>query len=71
MINSDAPDILKEIVRAKKIRVEAQKSVISLLELENSISTLSTPLNFAGRLMGFGTRVIAEVKKASPSKGFF
>ena len=71
MINSEAPDILKEIVRAKKIRVESQKSAVSLIELENSISTLSTPLNFAGRLMGFGTRVIAEVKKASPSNGLF
>ena len=69
MINSDAPDILKDIVELKRARVEERKKAFSLLELENLISKAEKPLNFSGRLMGDGIRVIAEVKRASPSKG--
>ena len=69
MINSDTPDILKDIVELKRARVEQRKKTFSLLELENLISKAEKPLNFSGRLMGDGIRVIAEVKRASPSKG--
>ena len=69
MINSDTPDILKDIVELKRARVEERKKAFSLLELENLISKAEKPLNFSGRLMGDGIRVIAEVKRASPSKG--
>ena len=71
MINSDAPDILKDIVELKRARVEERKKSLSMLELEGLISKADQPLNFSGRLMGEGIRVIAEVKRASPSKGVF
>ena len=71
MINSDTPDILKDIVELKRARVEERKKSLSMLELESLISKADQPLNFSGRLMGEGIRVIAEVKRASPSKGVF
>ena len=71
MINSDTPDILKDIVELKRARVEERKKSLSMLELEGLISKADQPLNFSGRLMGEGIRVIAEVKRASPSKGVF
>ena len=69
MIRSDAPDILKQIVCAKKIRVDARKKSVSLAELERRIKRQAPALNFAGALMGDRVRLIAEIKKASPVKG--
>ena len=71
MINSDTPDILKDIVELKRVRVEERKKSLSMLQLEDLISKAERPLNFSGRLMGDEIRVIAEVKRASPSKGIF
>lgn len=71
MINSNSPDILKEIVRIKKDRVDDTKNKLPLNSLKNMINLDTKPLNFAGCLMGDRIRVIAEVKKASPSKGLF
>ena len=71
MINPNTPDILKTIVESKKSRVLASKKVRSQSDLEQLISEQSMSLNFAGRLMGNSPRIIAEVKKASPSKGLF
>jgi len=71
MINSNTPDILKDIVELKRVRVEERKKSLSMLQLEDLISKAERPLNFSGRLMGDGIRVIAEVKRASPSKGIF
>ena len=71
MINSDTPDILKLIVEAKKSRVEVSKKNHPRSDLEAIISEKAVPLNFAGRLMGDSPKVIAEVKRASPSKGLF
>lgn len=71
MINSNTPDILRTIVESKRSRVEMSKSLHSYSDLEDIIQEAHVPLNFAGRLMGNSPRVIAEVKKASPSKGLF
>jgi len=71
MINSNSPDILKEIVRIKKNRVIDTKKTLPLNSLKNMINFDEKPLNFAGCLMGDRIRVIAEVKRASPSKGLF
>ena len=71
MINSDSPDILKEIVRVKKDRVSDAKKSIPISSLKNMVDPKYKPLNFAGALMGNGIRLIAEIKRASPSKGLF
>ena len=71
MINSHSPNVLKEIVRIKKVRVADAKKSLPLTSLKNMINSQYKPLNFAGALMGSEVRVIAEIKRASPSKGLF
>lgn len=63
---------LEEICSVKKIEVERRKGLISLAELEKRASDASAPRGFAKALVeasldGFG--LIAEIKRASPSKG--
>jgi len=71
MVNTDPPDILKEIIAAKQNRVAKQQKKMPLPELKEMIKTSDYPLNFAGSLMGDSIRIIAEIKNASPSKGDF
>ncbi len=61
--------ILDEIVEAKRAVLPAAKAALPQAELERRIATMPAPLNLSGALMGGGVRLIAEVKKASPSKG--
>ena len=71
MANPKTPDILKKIVANKRREVEQLKLDHPLAELRRRVESedLPAPLNLAGALMGDDVRVIAEVKKASPSKG--
>ena len=71
MIKSDSPNILKEIVEAKKLRLKEKKKALSLSDLEKSIKKSDYPLNFSGNLMSNQMQIIAEIKKGSPSKGAF
>ncbi len=61
--------ILEQIVETKKGEVEEQKGRVSQSELEDRVKAMSLPLNLSGALLGDRVRLIAEVKKASPSKG--
>ena len=63
------PTILDDIVAAKGEELERQKSDAPLSDLEQRISTQPKPLNLSGALLGDRIRLIAEVKKASPSRG--
>ena len=65
----DAPDILRVIVEVKRREVERLKADTPVEQLEERISALTPPLDFAAALRGDKVRVIAEVKKASPAKG--
>ena len=63
------PSILDEIVAAKRIELAESKGQVSLADLESAAANQPRPLNLSGALLGGGVRLIAEVKKASPSRG--
>ncbi|MBW4471279.1 MAG: indole-3-glycerol phosphate synthase TrpC [Stenomitos rutilans HA7619-LM2] len=63
--------ILEEIVWQKEAEVAQLRDRVPLLELQKQVKDLSPPRSFLQALQESKTRpaVIAEVKKASPSKG--
>jgi indole-3-glycerol phosphate synthase len=61
--------ILDDIVADKREELARAKAETPLRELEVRISQQDVPLAFASALRGDGVSIIAEVKKASPSKG--
>ena len=63
------PTILDEIVAAKKTELASQKKAAPLESLLEQISDQPAPIDFVGALRGDSIRLIAEVKKASPSRG--
>ena len=60
--------ILDKIVSHKLAEIERAKAARSLSELE-SLATSSDIRDFCSALSGDGISLIAEVKKASPSRG--
>jgi indole-3-glycerol phosphate synthase len=60
--------ILDEILADKRYEVELKKQSLPLSALKKRIAQ-QKPLDFAAALRGKGLKLIAEVKKASPSKG--
>jgi len=58
-----------EIVAHKKQAVERRKNAMPLATLKERIARRSEPHDLAHALEGEHTRLIAEVKKASPSRG--
>ena len=63
------PTILDEIVSAKRNELTDQKKNVSIRDLENLMLDQPCPLDFGAALRGDSIRLIAEVKKASPSRG--
>jgi indole-3-glycerol phosphate synthase len=63
--------ILEEIVWHKEVEVEQMRERVSLLELQRQAKNAPPPQDFLAALRQAKTQpaVIAEVKKASPSKG--
>jgi indole-3-glycerol phosphate synthase len=63
--------VLAKIVERKRERLSLVKSGTALAELKSRIRDLQGPMNFSGAIKrnGSSLRLIAEVKKASPSKG--
>jgi len=70
---SDTPDILKKIVKRKLEEVIERSERMNLRQLLDAVEQADPPRGFAAALdsrIGAGdAAVIAEVKKASPSKG--
>jgi indole-3-glycerol phosphate synthase len=60
--------ILEKILADKKVEVEEKKRLLPLPALKERIAQYQ-PLDFAAALKGDDIRLIAEVKKASPSRG--
>ncbi|MES9834331.1 MAG: indole-3-glycerol phosphate synthase TrpC [Candidatus Thiodiazotropha sp. DIVDIV] len=70
---SGTPDILKKIVRRKLEEIDARLDSCSLEALKEQLSQSSAPRGFANaiasKIDAGHAGVIAEIKKASPSKG--
>lgn len=69
--DADPQNILEEIVWHKEVEVEQMRDRTPLRELQHSVKTMPSPRNFVAALQHSKTQpaLIAEVKKASPSKG--
>ncbi len=63
------PSILDEIVAAKRVELAEQQASTPLEAVQQRAADQPRPLNLSGALIGGGIRLIAEVKKASPSRG--
>ena len=63
------PSILEEIVAAKRSELAEAKRAAPLAEVEHAAAEQTAPLDLYGTLVASGIRLIAEVKKASPSRG--
>jgi len=60
---------LDKIVTEKRQEVEQKRRSLPVSALKEQISRRKPPLDFASALRGDSLRLIAEVKKASPSRG--
>ena len=61
--------ILDRIVAQKRTELASARAAVPLAELRERIAARPPALDFAAALRGDGVSLIAEVKKASPSKG--
>jgi indole-3-glycerol phosphate synthase len=61
--------ILDEIIAEKKLEVAQRQRSLPVAVLQERISRREKPRDFASALRGGGLKLIAEVKKASPSRG--
>ena len=65
----DMPSILDKIVTAKREELAGAKQAAPLSAVQQAATVQPRPLNLAEVLHASGIRLIAEVKKASPSRG--
>lgn len=70
---SDTPDILKKIIKRKWQEIEARSASVSIDQLQQQLEAASPCRGFvdsiAAKIDAGKPAVIAEIKKASPSKG--
>ncbi len=63
------PSILERIVAQRREDVAEAKAALPTAELQRALSTAPAPVDFTARLAEAPPAVIAEIKRASPSKG--
>lgn len=72
-MTADTPDILRRIIARKSEEIRTRAARLPLTQLSAKVETAPPPRDFAGalrrRLAQGQPAVIAEIKKASPSKG--
>ncbi len=72
-MSGSRPDILNKILARKQQEIESRQRQLSLSDLQQQSQRASTPRGFVSALQSRVDRgeaaVIAEIKKASPSKG--
>jgi len=73
---SDTPDILKKIIKRKLVEVEERRALVSLVDIKRRTERAKqdlAPRSFVyalqRKIQAGQSAVIAEIKKASPSKG--
>lgn len=73
LVASGAPDILKKIITHKVGEIENRKKRMSITDLQEQIDSVSNSRGFyralKANIVNGRPAVIAEIKKASPSKG--
>jgi indole-3-glycerol phosphate synthase len=71
--DSEPRNILEKIVWHKETEVDKRREAVPLVELKKQVASTPPTLDFLGALRNGKTSpaLIAEVKKASPSKGVF
>ena len=65
----EMPSILDKIVAAKREELAEARRIAPLVAVQQAASDQTRPISLVGALSGDGIRLIAEVKKASPSRG--
>ncbi len=70
---TQTPDILKKILKRKAEEITERSAVLSMHELSKQVAAAPVPRDFVGeieaKLAACLPAVIAEIKKASPSRG--
>ena len=73
---SDTPDILKKIIKRKLEEVEERRALVSMVDIKRRVERASQTLpprsfvfSLQRKIQAGQAAVIAEIKKASPSKG--